>query len=293
MSLTAYIRYDSQGRIVPGGPIVTKTKPAVGNWQAVTGGTSVTLVGQLRAFVKLDRYNKPLAGSLFLGKSKPATGKWLEVNATYEGAITPGTTTTTTTLAPITTTSTTTQGVTSTYIYFNDNSANAFTYRNYDVNPNVYYLLNNINGYPVYYQGSIGLGTQFFYNQALTQPVESYKALFLPVNQSPTAPANSIFYQLDSTGTIVSEIGTVSSLSYNQFGNNPSLRSRIQNDLVPCDQMYLSGFALAPGVTSIGVGVTVYGGIGNLFSSWNYLTYNGTVYVLNGGSVVLSQQACS
>lgn len=89
MSLTAYIRYDSQGRIVPGGPIVTQTKPAVGNWQVVTEGTSATLVGQLRAFVKLDRYNKPLAGSLFLGKSKPATGKWLEVNATYEGSVAP------------------------------------------------------------------------------------------------------------------------------------------------------------------------------------------------------------
>ena len=83
MSLTAYIRYDHTGRIVPGGPIVTGTKPAVGNWQVVTEGTNVTIVGQLRAFVKLNRYNKPLAGSLFLGKYKPATGKWLEVNATY------------------------------------------------------------------------------------------------------------------------------------------------------------------------------------------------------------------
>lgn len=97
MSLTAYIRYDSQGRIVPGGPIVTQNKPTVGNWQVVTEGTSVTRVGQLRAFVKLDRYNKPLAGSLFLGKSKPATGKWIEINATYEGAVAPTTSTTTST----------------------------------------------------------------------------------------------------------------------------------------------------------------------------------------------------
>lgn len=97
MSLTAYIRYDSKGRIVPSGPIVTKTKPTVGNWQVVTEGTSVTLVGQLRAFVKLDRYNKPLAGSLFLGKSKPATGKWLEVDATFAGSGGSSTTTTTTT----------------------------------------------------------------------------------------------------------------------------------------------------------------------------------------------------
>jgi hypothetical protein len=83
MSLTAYIRYDSTGRLVPGGPIVVAEKPAVGNWQPVTQGTNVTLVGQLRAFVKLDRYNKPLASTLFLGHKRPASGKWLEVNATY------------------------------------------------------------------------------------------------------------------------------------------------------------------------------------------------------------------
>lgn len=109
MSLTAYIRYDQNGRIVPGGPIVTKTKPAVGNWQVVSQGTSATLVGQLRGFVKLDRYNKPLAGSLFLGKSKPATGKWIEVNATYEGAVAPTTTTTTSTSTSTSTTTSTTQ----------------------------------------------------------------------------------------------------------------------------------------------------------------------------------------
>ena len=122
MSLTAYIRYDSQGRIVPGGPIVTKTKPAVGNWQVVTEGTSVTLVGQLRAFVKLDRYNKPLAGSLFLGKSKPATGKWLEVNASYEIPVAPTTTTTTSTSTSTTTTTTTTSN-----LIYADYEASRFT----------------------------------------------------------------------------------------------------------------------------------------------------------------------
>lgn len=101
MGLIAYIRYDHNGRIVPGGPIVTGTKPAVGNWQVVTEGTNVTLVGQLRAFVKLDSKNKPLAGSLFLGKSKPATGKWLEVNATYQGSVAPNTSTTTSTTTGI------------------------------------------------------------------------------------------------------------------------------------------------------------------------------------------------
>lgn len=107
MSLTAYIRYDSQGRIVPGGPIVTKNKPAIGNWQVVTEGTNVTLVGQLRAFIKLNRYNKPIASTLFLGYKRPASGKWLEVNATYEGPVSPTTTTTTSTSTSTTTTTTT------------------------------------------------------------------------------------------------------------------------------------------------------------------------------------------
>lgn len=109
MSLTAYIRYDQNNRIVPGGPIVSKTKPAVGNWQVVTEGSSVTLSGQLRAYVKVNRFGKPIASSLFLGKTKPATGRWIEVNATFEGSATPSTTTTTTTSAPGTTTTTTTQ----------------------------------------------------------------------------------------------------------------------------------------------------------------------------------------
>jgi hypothetical protein len=122
MSLSAYIRYDHNGRIVPGGPIVTNNKPAVGNWQVVAEGTNVTLVGQLRAFVKLNRYNKPLAGSLFLGKSKPATGKWLEVNATYEGAVAPTTTTTTSTSTSTTSTTTT---ISSLYRISGQNATNA------------------------------------------------------------------------------------------------------------------------------------------------------------------------
>lgn len=85
MSLTAYIRYDSTGRIVPSGPIVVADKPAVGNWQTVSAsqGTVVTLVGKLKAYVKVDRYNKPIAGTLFLGKEQPATGKWIQVNGKY------------------------------------------------------------------------------------------------------------------------------------------------------------------------------------------------------------------
>jgi hypothetical protein len=107
MSLTAYIRYDNNNRIVPGGPIVVKEKPNTGNWQVVTEGNNVTLSGKLRAFVKVDRFGKPIAGSLFLGYKRPATGQWIEVNATYEGPVSPTTTTTTSTSTSTTTTTTT------------------------------------------------------------------------------------------------------------------------------------------------------------------------------------------
>jgi len=99
MSLTAYIRYDNTGRIVPGGPVLLSKRPTVGNWQVVetTAVPSVTISGKLRAFIKLNGQNKIVASSLVLAKSKPATGKWIEVNATYEGPIVPPIPTTTTT----------------------------------------------------------------------------------------------------------------------------------------------------------------------------------------------------
>ena len=287
MSLTAYIRYDSTGRLVPGGPIVVAEKPAVGNWQAVTEGTNVTLSGKLKAFIKVDRFNKPIAGSLFFGKNKPATGKWIEVNATFTGGATP-TTSTTTTAVP-TTTTTTTEGVKSIYVYRNDINSNTLVLRNYDIDPNLYYFY-TASAFLVYYQGPIGIGTQFFYNQALTQPIESYKAAFLPTTGY-TVPSNTMFYTTDSSGTIVSELGDANSLAWNQFGGNPSLQSRVQNDLVPCNQMYPNGFILQPGVTTVSVGTTVYNGT-IPFTGWNYLSYNGSIYVLNGGSVVQSIQSC-
>lgn len=89
MSLTAYIRYDNTGRIVPGGPVLSIKRPTVGNWQVVepTAVPTVTLSGKLRAFIKLDGQNKIVASSLVLAKSKPATGKWIEVNASYTGPV--------------------------------------------------------------------------------------------------------------------------------------------------------------------------------------------------------------
>jgi hypothetical protein len=165
MSLTAYIRYDHTGRIVPGGPIVVKDKPANGNWQVVTEGTNVTLSGKLRAFVKVDRFGKPLAGSLFLGKERPATGKWLEVDATFEGSSTPTTTTTTSSSTSTTTTTTTTVGINIYNIY----AVNLNTFSTQDPSW-IAYVRTPITVYSALNQ-PYGPGCQLFLNPELTAPL--------------------------------------------------------------------------------------------------------------------------
>jgi hypothetical protein len=96
---TAYVRYDSQGRIVPGGPIISATKPKVGNWQSVSNviGNDTTS-NLLRAFIRIDTYGV-VPGSLLLLPHAPVNSgtKWLEVNAVYKPSNNPPTTTTTTT----------------------------------------------------------------------------------------------------------------------------------------------------------------------------------------------------
>ena len=106
----AYVRYDSHGRIVPGGPIISAKRPAVGLWQPVSYaiGNSVTS-NSLRAFVRLDAYGRVVPSSLLLLSGAPSDADsgtyWLEINATYKVYV--PTTTTTTTSAPTTTTTTT------------------------------------------------------------------------------------------------------------------------------------------------------------------------------------------
>lgn len=84
----AYVRYDSHGRIVPGGPIISPMRPKVGNWQPVSNviGNSVTS-NALRAFVRLDAYNRVVPSSLLLLSQAPSSADsgtyWLEINATY------------------------------------------------------------------------------------------------------------------------------------------------------------------------------------------------------------------
>lgn len=96
----AYVRYDSHGRIVPGGPIISAQRPKVGFWQSVSDaiGTSVTS-NSLRAFVRIDAYGRVVPSSLLLLAGAPSTAdsgtSWLEINATYIPYV-PSTTTTTT-----------------------------------------------------------------------------------------------------------------------------------------------------------------------------------------------------
>ncbi len=107
----AYVRYDSHGRIVPGGPILSRQRPKVGNWQplSLAIGDSVTS-NALRAFVRIDAYNRVVPSSLLLLYGDPSDADsgtyWLEINATYRPPV--PTTTTTPTTAPSTTTTTTT-----------------------------------------------------------------------------------------------------------------------------------------------------------------------------------------
>lgn len=191
MSLTAYIRYDNTGRIVPGGPMLLSTKPTVGNWQAVqtTAVPSVTLSGKLRAFIKLNGQNKIVASSLVLAKSKPATGKWIEVNATYEGPVSP-TTTTTTTVSPSTTTTTTTLGQVYSFSinYVGKIQGADYACTMYLAGP----IITMYSNVATLVQGSI-----LYNNPQLTDPFSGY--------------GTEAWYALDNNGTICStQIGRIS-----------------------------------------------------------------------------------
>ena len=100
----AYVRYDHQGRIVAGGPIIQARPPKNGNWQAVSNVLGTNTTGSsgsnvLRAFIRVDYFNRVVPSSLVLLSKEPGDNNsqttWVEINAQYRG------TTTTTTTAPI------------------------------------------------------------------------------------------------------------------------------------------------------------------------------------------------
>jgi hypothetical protein len=79
MSLTAYVRYDNTGRIVPGGPIVTSIKPKVGDWVAVDDVLTTVPNYKLRGFIRYIKNGDYVAGSLILQHNEPQDGNWKEV----------------------------------------------------------------------------------------------------------------------------------------------------------------------------------------------------------------------
>lgn len=90
----AYVRYDHQGRIVPGGPIISAKPPKVGNWQAVSNVLGTNTTGSsgsnvLRAFIRVDYFNRVVPSSLVLLNKEPGDANsqttWIEVNAQYRG----------------------------------------------------------------------------------------------------------------------------------------------------------------------------------------------------------------
>jgi hypothetical protein len=101
----AYVRYDSQNRIVAGGPIISPYRPKNGNWQTVSDMIGTNTTGSngniLRAFIRLDMFGRVVPSSLVIQTKEPSDANsgtgWIEINAIYRGV---PTTTTTTTIAP-------------------------------------------------------------------------------------------------------------------------------------------------------------------------------------------------
>jgi hypothetical protein len=112
MSLTAYVRYDNTGRIVPGGPIVTSIKPKVGDWVAVDDVLTTVPNYKLRGFIRYIKNGNYVAGSLILQHNEPQDGNWKEVYVLNPACC--ATTTTTTSSSTSTTTTTTSTSSTST-----------------------------------------------------------------------------------------------------------------------------------------------------------------------------------
>lgn len=129
---TAYVKYDSQNRIVPGGPIISSVIPKNGNWQAVSDMIGNNTIGSngniLRAFIRLDMFGRVVPSSLVIQTKKPSDANsgtgWLEINAFYRGLIRCdyGTGSATFEGYYTTTSTTTTQRITTVNIYARNNT---------------------------------------------------------------------------------------------------------------------------------------------------------------------------
>ena len=165
MSLTAYVRYDNQSRIVPGGPIVTSVKPKVGDWVAITEVLTTTPSNKLRAFVRYIKNNKYVAGSLILQQDRPQDGNWKEIYFIKPCESCNPTTTTTTTIAPFINTIIISNGsyTAANGTYTRDNPSGAFTLTggggSIFFSEEVWYIFNTAVGNVARNTSTLGTGT--------------------------------------------------------------------------------------------------------------------------------------
>lgn len=203
----AYVRYDSQGRIVPGGPIISPYRPKVGLWQPVSQaiGNSVLTSNSLRAFVRLDAYGRVVPSSLLLLSQAPSDADsgtyWLEINATYRPSI-----------SPTTTTTTTHGGVTPTAWF----GQIAFT------GPSSGWAWRACNGFgfsTIVYTSSttITAGTYLYKDAALTVPLDSPSAISFPITGLVFDVVNGQTNPLGGDGTPCGSVTTTSTTTADPY----------------------------------------------------------------------------
>lgn len=173
---TAYVRYDHQGRIVPGGPIIQARPPKVGNWQAVSNviGTNTTS-NALRAFIRIDYFNRVVPSSLVLLTKEPGDNDshttWVEINAQYRGNGNTTTTTTSTSSSTSTTTTSTSTSSTSTSTTSTTTTIYAYTHDVY-IGYSESQACSHIGAthITIYSAAPLGTGVVVYYDAALTMP---------------------------------------------------------------------------------------------------------------------------
>ena len=301
---TAYVRYNSQGRIVAGGPIISPIKPKNGNWIAVSNvlgsNTTGTNGNILRAFIRLDMFGRVVPSSLVIQTKEPldansGTG-WIELNAIYRGS---GTTTTTTSSSTSTTTSTTSSTTSTTttmnpysrYSYFTQQGDQqwffkyAYTgiYQNVFCNPITLWFSNT----------SIGIGTRVYYDSANLYPLNQPYIAWITVSTTSVdclnVPGTLPVYTVDSNGYIIADSLTVDDISYRLYieSTGGSWNTNLSPFTTDCTQ-YFNTAITAPTVNSISVGTTVYSSLAPAAHDPNFefLSYSGNIYTVATNGVV-------
>lgn len=311
---TAYVRYNSQGRIVAGGPIISPIKPKNGNWIAVSNvlGTNTTGTNGniLRAFIRLDMFGRVVPSSLVIQTKEPldansGTG-WIELNAIYRCSGTTTTTTsssstTTTTSSSTSTTTSTTSSTTSTTTTMNPYSRYSFITQESISQQWFYkYAYTGIYENAVCNQtilwfstSTIGIGTRVYYDSAYTSPlVQPFNILIATSTTSVSCtnvPGTLTVYTIDTNGYIIADSLTVDDYSYRLYieSTGGSWNTNLSPFTTDCTQ-YFNTAITVPTVNSISVGTTVYSSLGPAAHDPNFefLSYSGNVYSVATNGVV-------